>query len=233
MTQLAQMYVAQTPQAPMPALFAAPTAPRVHRFRKVFSREQATHIRILVELPPGRIQQGCLVCIPSPSCMPCCQVIPCCGMPQYIKDELEDSKWIYLTEQGLMLNEPHMASKECCGGCMMHPCFYRAQDNISMVAYDDPALNGIKNATGCCMAQKQRCCGGNGAPLLINQTYCAGCCLPVDAIPGCCLPVVCGCMPCRSACQVPGLIMLVDVESGKDCKDKITKVRDAIRQRIK
>ena len=226
--------MAVQPQMMMqPIMFAPPTQPRIHRFRKVFSRQDAQNIRILVEIPPGVLKEGCWVCCPAPSCLPCCSAIPCCGMPQYIKDQIEDSKFIYLTESGLLWNEPAITAQECCGGCMLHPCFYRAQDSIKMIAYDDPALGYIKNTAGCMANCCQNMFGGDGAPLQINQVFCFKMCLPSGACPGCCLPTACGCMPCRDTCKVPGAILKVDTASSSDSRDKIIKVRDAIRQRIK
>ena len=163
--------------------------------RLMMSRSNANAITVTVVVPHGVKTYGCLACCYAPEWAPGCAVIPCIKDPKYIVKELEASKYIYIRENSLEWNQPNKVNKEgdCCGfSC----CMFRAQDNVSVLYFDDPMFDSINDKSRCCNSCRTFCCGGNGELIQIDSKCCGGLCL--RGMPPCC------CVPCcfQACCPV-------------------------------
>merc|ERR1719305_1723690 len=77
-------------------------------------------------------------------------------------------------------------------------CYFRAQDHVTVIYFDDPMFDRITDKTPCCNQCSTWCCGGEGELIQIDSKFCFGCCYRSVLGAGACVPVCCAasCCPC-------------------------------------
>jgi len=133
------------------------------------SRINTSAITVTMVVPHGVKTYGCCACCYAPAACPGCAICPCIKDPEYIIKEMEASKYIYVRENSLEWNSPLKTAKE--GDCFgTSCCLFRAQDNVSVLYFDDPMFDSITDKTPCCNGMATCICGGQGE--LIQVSHC-------------------------------------------------------------
>ncbi|GMI36650.1 hypothetical protein TrRE_jg3980 [Triparma retinervis] len=193
--------------------------------RVMMSRINASAITVTEIIPHGVTSYGCCACCYAPDSCPGCAVCPCIKDPKYIVKEMEASKYIYVRENSIEWNQPVKISKEgdCCG---VSCCLFRAQDQISVLYFDDPLFDNITDKSRCCNDCITFCCGGEGELVQIDAKFCCGCCY--RAIP----PFFFGVPVCCGSC-CPIIKHKIWVAKASDAIRSIKGARDNAKERMK
>ena len=153
--------------------------------------------------------------------------MPCCDKPAYIVKKREASKYIVLRENSLEWNNPsYTTDYGCCFG--MSLCGYRLSDRVSVLYYDDLAMERVDFDSGCCCFTGcwNRCCSSEGQRVVMKATCCGGFCL--RGLPPCC------CIPSAFPlwCCPWALAHELYVEDGREAVAQIMAARDNARARL-
>mmetsp|Transcript_18020 Transcript_18020/g.39394 ORF Transcript_18020/g.39394 Transcript_18020/m.39394 type:complete len:212 (+) Transcript_18020:69-704(+) len=166
--------------------------------RRMLSRVAGDRIKITHTIEPGRRETGCITCCHAPDNCPILASFLCCyDYPEYIVNEMNASRYIYVRENGIEWNSPSMqpAKGTCCG----QSCTELAvMDNITVLYFDDINFDDVRNDTRCCNTCMTFCCGGRGEQVQIESTFCFSCCIRGrdnrTCIPVCCPDLCCPCI---------------------------------------
>lgn len=194
--------------------------------RLMMSRANSSFITVTNVIPHGVKTYGCCACCYAPEICPGCAILPCMRDPKYIVKEMEASKYIYVRENSLEWNAPIMIQKEgnCCGSSC---CYFRAQDNVNVIYFDDPLFDQISNQTPCCHDISTWCFGGEGELIEINSKFFFGMCY--RAIP----PFICGVPCCCRCCCKPFMISSeIQVDNAVEAIRDIKEARDNAKARM-
>jgi len=156
-----------------------------------------TTVRITHTIEPGQRVTGCLICCHAPDKCPLLGCFPCCDYPEYIVNEMNSSKYVYVRENSLEWNNPTMQLDKgnCCGSSCTE---LTVLDNVTVLYFDDVYFDNVRDDTRRCNNCKTFCCGGRGEQVQIESTFCCGLCLrgrtPMTCIPSCCPEACCPCI---------------------------------------
>lgn len=166
-----------------------------NRGRGMLSRQSRDAIR-LSTLEPGVHRASCVTCCSSPACCPLLSFCPCCDDADYVKDMRESSKYIYIRENSVEWNDPHIVMRS--GFCFgVDPCLFSIHDSVHVVYFDDVMYANVTDQTRICNECRTCLCGGRGERIRIDSTCCFSLCLR-SSFPCPCIPVCCPseCFPC-------------------------------------
>lgn len=172
-------------------------APYIVEDRRMMSRICGDRIKITHTIEPGKRQTGCLACCHAPDSCPTFAYLPCFDYPQYIVNEVNASKYIYIRENGLEWNDPGIQADKgrCCGLSCTH---LAVMDRVTVLYFDDIHFDNVRNDTRWCDGCLTFLCGGRGEQVQIESTFCCGCCFRgrdgITCIPACCPEILCPCM---------------------------------------
>jgi len=113
-------------------------------------------------------------------------------------------------------------------------CYFRAQDNVNVIYFDDPMFDRISDKTPCCNDLCTWLNGGEGEIVEINAKFCFGCCYRayppfVCGFPVCCY-VLAQCCCCAEQCPI--IKANIWVENAKDAIRDIKEARDNAKARM-
>ncbi|GMI26296.1 hypothetical protein TeGR_g5513 [Tetraparma gracilis] len=208
---------------------AAPASSWIIEDRLMMSRINTSAITVTMVVPHGVKSYGCCACCYAPASLPACSALPCVMDPEYIVKEMEASKYIYVRENSLEWNAPIMTQSE--GNCFgVSCCYFRAQDHVTVIYFDDPMFDRITDKTPCCNQCATWCCGGEGELIQIDSKFCFGCCYRSVLGAGACVPVCCA----ASCCPCYPLVIKhkIWVANAADAKAGILEARDNARERM-
>ncbi|KAL3822279.1 hypothetical protein ACHAXA_005912 [Cyclostephanos tholiformis] len=225
----------------------AGSKPYIVEDRPMISRSSGDRVKITHTIEPGKDETGCLTCFYSPPDYPILAKCPCYDYPEYIVNEINSSRYIYIRENSIEYNQPTLqpakaenalATVLCCGNS---PTSLIVRDQISTIYFDDILMDGVRNDTRPCNPLHTFCCGGRGEEVRLESRFCWDSCYrgrgigteqcgPLNCIFHCCVPCVpVVCPDCLCPCAARKTIYVEDAETAVKI---ISKARDDARIRM-